>query len=102
MKSMTENPRPFWERGDHVSGGWGIDENEKKLDKLDNYKNSLIRPAATFSLREKAKNLTTSSHQKFKISKWNQCTENPRPTGRGGTTQVVGEGLANIIKSYKN
>ena len=29
-------------------------------------------------------------------------TENPRPTGRGGTTSVVGEGLANIIKSLKN
>ena len=23
IKSMTQNPRPFWERGDHVSGGLG-------------------------------------------------------------------------------
>ena len=40
--SRTKNPRPFWERGDHVSGGWGASEEEKKI-KWKTCRNFLIR-----------------------------------------------------------
>ena len=73
--TQSKNPRPFWERGDHASGGWGIDLNGKTR-KLSSLQES-PHPAysATFSLMEKAKNLTTSSHSNDQIYKWNHCEQ---------------------------
>ena len=63
--------------------GEGLDQMIKKLVKLDICRNSLIRPAATFSLMEKTKNQLGASQQKDQIYKSNQRLKNPRPVANG-------------------
>ena len=82
--------------------GEGFGQVRKKLVKLDICRNSLIRLSATFSLRRRQKTNWLLHTEKIKfINKINDSKTIAR-FERGGTTQVVGEGLANIIKSYKN
>ncbi|MEC7220075.1 MAG: hypothetical protein VXW29_06685, partial [SAR324 cluster bacterium] len=49
------------------------------------FESPFIRPSASFSEQEKGKNQLIASRQNNQIYKLNQCTDNPRPTGRGGT-----------------
>jgi hypothetical protein len=63
--------------------GEGLDQMRKKLLKLEICSKSLIQPAATFSLREKAKNELVASHQNDQIYKSNQRLKNPCPMANG-------------------
>ena len=86
--------------GDHVSGGWGNFVNGK-CEEIEQFE---VAPhpaySATFSPKEKAKNLCWFAHfgKHIFINEINLLKTLAR-FGRGGTTQVVGEGLANMIKS---
>ena len=74
--------------------GEGLDQMRKRWGKLEICRSSLIRPAATFSPMEKAKNLCWFAHfgKHIFINEINLLKTLAR-FGRGGTTSVVGEGI---------